>query len=447
MPDNGPIRGTTDPRELRRVVAASLIGTTIEFYDFFIYGTAAALVFGTVFFPALGSTAATVAAFATFSVAFVARPLGSIIFGHLGDRIGRKKALTYTLVIMGGSTFAIGLLPSASAIGIAAPILLVTLRFVQGIAVGGEFAGAALLVVEYAPPRKRGLYGATPQIGAGIGSVLAVATFLVAGLVMTPAAFGAWGWRIPFLLSAILIAVGIYIRQRIDETPIFAEALARNERAKVPLAELFRYQWREVLLAAGAILMWSSFFYISAVFLVSYGTSVLGLSRPTMLIINLISSLVFAVTVIIPSLVSDRIGRRRTILIGNAIAIPWALVLMPILDTRNAALVGLASVVTMLIVAISNGPTASLLPEIFHTRYRTTGVGVAYNLGSVIAGAIPPILAAALLAAYGSYAISLMLAGYALVALVCVLALRETRDVSLRSPAPTGGVATSLPSA
>jgi Na+/melibiose symporter-like transporter len=241
--------------------------------------------------------------------------------------------------------------------------------------------------------------------------------------------------------------VGIYIRQRIDETPIFAEALARNERAKVPLAELFRYQWREVLLAAGAILMWSSFFYISAVFLVSYGTSVLGLSRPTMLIINLISSLVFAVTVIIPSLVSDRIGRRRTILIGNAIAIPWALVLMPILDTRNAALVGLASVVTMVIVAISNGPTASMLPEIFHTRYRTTGVGVAYNLGSVIAGAIPPILAAALLAAYGSYAISLMLAGYALVALVCVLALRETRDVSLRSPAPTGGVATSLPSA
>jgi metabolite-proton symporter len=437
MSDAVSSQETEERHQLRRVVGASLIGTTIEFYDFFIYGTAAALVFGTVFFPALGAAAATVAAFATFSVAFVARPLGSIIFGHLGDRIGRKKALTYTLIIMGGATFAIGLLPSAGTIGVAAPILLVTLRFLQGIAVGGEFAGAALLVVEYAPPNKRGMYGATPQIGAGIGSVLAVATFLVAGLAMSPEAFVAWGWRIPFLLSAILIGVGIYIRLRIDETPIFAEALARNERVKVPFAELLRHQWREVLLASGAILMWSSLFYISAVFLVNYGTTVLGQSRTTMLIITLVANLAFSLTVIVPSILSDRIGRRKMILIGNAVAIPWTLVLFPIIDTRSAVLIGLASTVTMLIVGIANGPTASLLPEIFHTEYRTTGVGVAYNLGSVIAGAIPPILAATLLVAFGSYAISLMLAGYAIVAFICVLALRETRGVSLRSPAPS----------
>ena len=426
-----PRMESADPRQLRKVVAASLVGTTIEYYDFFIYGTAAALVFGKVFFPALGSAAGTVAAFATFSVAFVARPLGAIVFGHLGDRIGRKRSLTYTLLLMGLATFLIGLLPSASSIGVAAPIVLVLLRFVQGLAVGGEFAGAALLVVEYAPTRKRGLYGATPQVGGGLGSTLAIATFLVAGLVMSPAAFEEWGWRIPFLLSSVLIVVGIYVRLRIEETPVFVDAVARRERVKVPIVELFRNQFVEVLLAAGAIIMWLSFYYISAVFFISYGTSALGLSRSTMLTISLLGSIVFTLAVLIPSSLSDKIGRRRMILIGNSIAIVWALVLMPILNTGNVILVGLVVIVTLLIVSISDGPTASMLPEIFATRYRTTGVAVAYNLGSLIAGAIPPLLAGSLLIAYGSYAIGIMLAVYALVATICVFALRETRGVAL----------------
>ncbi|WP_124396153.1 MFS transporter [Rhodococcus wratislaviensis] len=437
MSDTATKRVRAEQRQLRRVVAASLVGTTIEFYDFFIYGTAAALVFGGVFFPALGSSAATVAAFATFSVAFFARPLGSIIFGHLGDRIGRKTSLTITLVIMGAATFAIGLLPSAAMIGVAAPIILVTLRFVQGIAVGGEFAGAALLVTEYAPPKRRGLYGSTPQVGAGLGSVLAVVTFLVTGLAMSSESFETWGWRIPFLLSGILVAVGLYIRLKIEETPIFTEAIARDERVDVPLKDLLTYQWREVLLGAGAILMWSSFFYISAVFLVSYGTTELGLSRTTMLMVNLGSSGVFTVAVVIPSLLSDRIGRKRMVLIGNAIAIPWALVLFPILNIGTAGVVFVAAVISMLIVSIANGPTASLLPELFATRYRTTGVGVAYNLGSVLAGAIPPVLGSSLMAAYGSYAISVMLAVYAIVATLCALALRETRGIAMNAPETT----------
>lgn len=431
MPDTVQGRPPADPRQLRRVFGASLAGTAIEYYDFFIYGTAAALVFGKVFFPALGTAAATVAAFATFSVAFVARPLGSILFGHIGDRVGRKKSLTYTLVIMGTATFAIGLLPSASTIGVAAPILLVALRIVQGLAVGGEFGGAALLVAEYAPKGKRGLYGSAPQIGSGLGSTMAVGTFLVAGLAMSPEAFVAWGWRIPFLLSIVLVGIGLYVRLRIDETPVFAEAIARRERVKVPLADLLRHQWRELLLTAGAMLMWSSMFYIGAVFLTNYGTTRLGLTPTTMLTINFTASLIYTAAVIVPSRLSDRFGRRRVIAIGNIIAIPWALVLFPIIDTGSAVLVGVAVVVTMLIVAVAHGPASSFLPEMFATRYRNTGVGAAYNLGSVVAGAIPPLLAASLLVSYGSYAVSIMLACYAIVATVCILVLRETRGVSL----------------
>ncbi|MBN9099390.1 MAG: MFS transporter [Pseudonocardia sp.] len=250
---------------------------------------------------------------------------------------------------------------------------------------------------------------------------------------MTPEAFGSWGWRIPFLLSIFLVGVGLYIRLRIEETPIFAEALARKEQVKVPLADLLRHQWRELLLAAGSMLMWSSFYYIGAVFFTSYGTTTLKLSQPTMLTINFLGALLYTLTVVIPSRLSDRIGRRKMILIGNAMAIPWALVVMPIINTGSVLLVGLAVIITMQIVGLSNGPAGAFLPEIFATKYRTTGAGAAYNLGSVLAGAIPPLLAASLLATYGSYAIGIMLAAYALLATGAVLLLRETRGTTLRS--------------
>ncbi len=261
---------------MHRIAIASFSGTTIEFYDFFIYGTAAALVFAPVFFPALGAAAGTVAAFATFGVAFFFRPLGSILFGHFGDRLGRKRTLVATLLLMGLSTFAIGLLPSAETIGVLAPIVLVVLRALQGLAVGGEWAGAALLTTEYAPAHKRGLYSMFPQLGPGIALALSSLTFLVTTLTLSPEAFREWGWRIPFLISILLVAVGLYIRLKIDETPVFRQVESRNEQVRLPFVTALRHQWREVLLAGGTLTMIFAFFYIGSVYLTSYAGSAPG---------------------------------------------------------------------------------------------------------------------------------------------------------------------------
>ena len=422
------------PPSLRRVVAAGFLGTTIEYYDFFVYGTAAALVFPKVFFPALGAAAATAASFATFAVAFLARPLGGIVFGYIGDRVGRKTTLVSTLLIMGAATVLIGLLPSASTIGVAGPILLIVLRFFQGLAVGGEWSSAALFVGEYAPRNKRGLYALSPTLGTSSGLLLSTLTFLITGLTMSNASFVAWGWRIPFLLSAILVAVGLWIRLGIAETPVFRAAMARAEiaeKSRHPLGQLLRDQWRQVLLAAGAVLMWLSFFYIGAVYLTNYGTTVLGFTRNTMLAINLVAILVNIIGSVVGGVLSDRIGRRQVMGAANVFAVLWAFALFPLVNTRNTFLVGVAVSVTLFIVGLGSGTTTAFLPEIFHTSYRSTGTGVSYNVGSVVAGAIPPIIAAPLLAAYGSVALSVMLAILAAVAAISVFLLRETRGRDL----------------
>ncbi len=281
--------GATQPPQnttsVRRVAIASCIGTTIEFYDFFIYGTAAALVFPTVFFPALGATAGTVASFATFAVAFIARPVGAMLFGHFGDRIGRKKTLISTLLLMGISTLLIGLLPGAATIGVAAPIILVLLRFGQGFAVGGEWAGATLLTAEYAPPGKRGLYAMFPQLGPAIAFVLSSSTFLITGAVLgdTNQAFLDYGWRIPFLFSIVLVGIGLYMRLAIEETPVFkaeqAERVAeqKNEAPRtLPFLDAWRFQTKEILLSAGALACLFAFFYMGTAFLTSYGTKTLA---------------------------------------------------------------------------------------------------------------------------------------------------------------------------
>ncbi|MEB4615380.1 MFS transporter, partial [Leucobacter sp. M11] len=369
---------------MRRVSTASAVGTTIEFYDFMIYGTAAALVFPTVFFPVLGDAAGTVASFATFAVAFIARPLGALIFGHFGDRIGRKRTLITTLLLMGIATVLIGSLPSAETIGILAPIALVALRVCQGLAVGGEWAGASLLTAEYAPPHLRGRYGVFPQLGAPLGFGFASATFLLVNVFVgeTSDAFLSWGWRVPFLASALLVLIGLYVRLRVEETPIFAQQQRepRGERTGSPMISVFREQPRELLLAAGTMSMLFAFFYLGTAFLTSYGTSSMGLSRATVLSLGIVGALVFTLSVIISGTISDRFGRRKVVMASCVVSIPWALVLFPILDvgTGWAFLFGLSG--TLAIMGFSYGPAGSFLPEMFHTKYRYTGAGTSYSL-------------------------------------------------------------------
>ncbi|MFC0105824.1 MFS transporter [Kibdelosporangium aridum] len=428
---------TSPPVPLWRVAAASCAGTTIEFYDFFIYGTAAALVFPKVFFPALGSTAGTVASFATFAVAFIARPVGAIVFGHFGDRIGRKRTLISTLLLMGIATVLIGLLPGAATIGVAAPIALVVLRFAQGFAVGGEWAGATLLTAEYAPMHRRGFYGVFPQIGPAIAFALSSGTFLATGLIMgdTDEAFLSYGWRIPFLFSIVLVLVGLYVRVSIEETPAFRAAQTRAETnpRRVPFLEAMRAQPREVLLSAGALAMLFAFFYMGTAYLTSYGTNPkgAGLSRPVVLGMGIGAAVLFGIVTMIAGTVSDRFGRRNVIRVSCVAGILWALVLFPLLDTGSAAAFAIGLSGTLVIFAIAYGPAGSYLPELFTARHRYTGAGLGYNLAGVLGGAIPPLVAPSLAASFGSIAIGVMLSLIAVLSLVSVSMLAETRNRAL----------------
>ena len=455
--------GKPTPRELRRVRAASFAGTTIEFYDFFIYGTAAALVFPTVFFPALGSGAALVASFATFGVGFVARPVGSIFFGHFGDRIGRKQSLISTLLIMGVATVLMGLIPPAAQIGVAAPIILVTLRFLQGFAVGGEWAGAALLTAEYAPKDKRGLYGAFPQLGTPAGMFLANATFLVSALVAgdSSEAFLSYGWRIPFVASALLIAIGLWVRLSIAETPAFiqaqaaaeealkreaeagdaggaGEAGARKSRERSPFIDVLRFQAREVLLASGCLVMLFAFFHTSTSFLTSYASDPegIGLPRTVVLAINMLAAVVLGVTVVLAGWLSDRFGRRRLLIFGFATGTVWALFIFPVISIGTGAAFALAQCLTLLFYACAYGPLGSYLPELFKPRYRYTGAGLGYNIGGILGGGIVPIVASAISATYGGTGIGLLLSATGVISLVCAWLLQETCGQALDHEEP-----------
>jgi MFS family permease len=426
---------------MRRIAIASCVGTTIEFYDFFIYGTAAALVFPKVFFPALGPAAATVASFATFAVAFVARPVGAVVFGHFGDRIGRKRTLISTLLLMGIATTLIGLLPGASAIGVAAPIILVVLRFAQGIAVGGDWAGASLRTAEYAPPGERGRYATYPQLGAFLAFGLSSVTFLVTGLLMgdKDAAFLDYGWRIPFVLSSLLIVIGLYVRLRIEETPIFRQAQEQaaarpaREHSRPPFREAVLRQPREVLLAAGSITIVFSFFNIGTTYLTSYGVNPdgAGQSRPTVLIAGIVAAVVAGVVTMVTGKLSDRLGRRKLIMAAGAIGVVWGVLLFPLLDTGSTVAFVVGLIVTLTIVGVCYAPTGAFLPELFDTRYRYTGAGLSYNLAGIVGGAIPPLVAPALTASYGSIAIGVLLSASAVLSLVCTRALAETKDRAL----------------
>jgi metabolite-proton symporter len=421
----------SQPPNMKRVAFASSTGTIIEFYDFAIFGTASALVFSKVFFPSLGASSGIALSLATFGVAFVARPFGSILFGHFGDRLGRKRILVVTLLLMGGSTVAVGLLPSADRIGIAAPIILVALRIIQGLAVGGEWAGASLLTAENAPAEKRGFYGIFPQLGVSIGFILSSGTFLGLSQFMSDETFLQWGWRLPFLLSFVLVGVGFYIRTTLGETQSFENSNAANIPERFPIVEVLAHQWRTVLVAGLACMPAFALFYIGVVYLTSYGITNLALNRETVLALSIVAGCVFVGTTCVGAIWSDRIGRRRTLLVGNIVCIFVSLATFPILDraTPFAFLVGVSLVVGAC--GFSYGPMASYLPELFSVKHRYTGAGFVYNLAAVLGGAITPLVAASLLDRWGSFSIGLYLAAVSAIGLLFLIGIRETKHTQL----------------
>jgi MFS family permease len=420
---------------MRRVATACLVGSAIEFYDFLIYGTAAALVFPTVFFPHLSPAVATIASMGTFGAAFLSRPVGAAVFGYFGDHLSRKKTLVATLLIMAMSTVTVGLVPSTSAIGMAAPLILVALRLLQGFAVGGHWAGSALLSAEYAPAAKRGRYGMFTLLGGGTALVLNSLTFLGVNYTIGEhsSAFMQWGWRLPFLISAALIVIALYVWLKIDETPVFAEEKARDLVPKAPLSEVLRLQRREIALAAGSILGSLGFIYMSGTYLTTYAHSHLGYSRTVILSVGVLGGLASIAFVALSATLCDRVGRRRMMLVGWAGCLPWSFLVLPLMDTGRPILYAVAIVGMHAIAAIGSGPTAAFIPELFATRYRYSGSALAVNVAGVIGGALPPLIAGTLATTYGSWAIGLMLATLALASLVCTYLLPETNGTALRT--------------
>ncbi|MFE7383158.1 MFS transporter [Streptomyces zhihengii] len=430
-PEGAPDGPAATPGGMRRVATASFIGTAIEFYDYYIYGTAAALVLNEAFFPELSKTAGTLATLSTFAVGFAARPLGAAIFGHFGDRVGRKAVLVTSLLMMGLSTACIGLLPGYDTLGVAAPVLLVVLRLIQGLGLGGEWGGAALLAVEHAPKKKRGLYAAAPQMGSPAGYFAATCTFLLMSSVLSDEAFTSWGWRIPFLLSFVLVAVGLVIRLKISETPAFAKVMDKRETAKAPLVEAFRLHPREMLLGAGMITVVYVMFYTAATYCMTYTTDTLGIPKNHMLALTLVAVVVLGLSTFFVARWSDRVGRRRLIIAGALFGVVWGAVLFPLLDTGNYVLIAVALSGALLCMGIIYGPAGAYMPELFSTRVRYSGAGVSYNLGGVLGGAAAPLIVTALAENYSPAVGGWFMSSMALLSLLCVLALPETGDRDL----------------
>ncbi len=422
---------------MRRVAAACLVGSAIEFYDFLIYGIAAALVFPTVFFPGLSPALATVASMGTFATAFLSRPLGAAVFGHFGDRLGRKKTLVATLLIMAVSTVGVGLVPTPAAIGGAAPLILIALRVLQGFAVGGEWAGSALLSAEYAPAGRRGRYGMFTPLGGGVALVLTSLVFLGVNATIgeRSAAFLQWGWRVPFLISAALIAVALYVRLNIGETPVFAGEKARAPVTEAPIKEVLRREFRTIVLAGGSVVSGFGFVYMASTYLARYAQSELGHSRTLILVVGVLGGLASIALVAVSASLSDRVGRRRMMLAGRAASLPWSLVVIPLMDTGSPVLFAVAIVGMYAVGAIAAGPTASFVPELFATRYRYTGTALSSNLAGILGGALPPLIAGTLLASFGSWALSLLLAALVLVSLLSTYLLPETNGAALGAAA------------
>ena len=422
-------QGGGETRSVKKVAAASFIGTTIEWYDFFLYGTAAALVFGELFFPESEPLVGTLLALGTYAVGFVARPVGGIVFGHFGDRIGRKSMLVLSLIIMGVATVLIGLMPTYASIGVLAPVLLVVLRFAQGIGVGGEWGGAVLMSVEHAPKGRRGFFGSWPQMGVPAGLLLANAVFWLVQALTSEAAFMAWGWRVPFLASAALVAVGLFIRLKLMESPAFERVKETQTEARRPIVDVVRKYPREVLVAMGMRVAENGCFYILTVFVLAYGAEELGLSEGTMITGVIIAAAIGLVTVPLWGALSDRIGRRPLYLAGAVVTTLWAFPLFGLLNTETPILIWLSIVVGVnLGHDMMYGPQAAYFSELFGTRVRYSGASLGYQLASVFAGGLAPLVATALLAANGGSPtfVALYMMAMGLISVVATLYATET---------------------
>ena len=409
----------------RRILAASLVGTAVEFYDFYIYATAASLVFGKLFFPAASASAQLMSAYATFAIAFFARPLGASVFGHFGDRLGRKSTLVASLLLMGGSTVAIAFLPTYAQAGWIAPFLLCVLRFGQGFGLGGEWGGAALLAVENAPPGWRARYGMFPQLGAPVGFIAANGLFLILGLALTPEQFQSWGWRIPFLLSVALVGVGLWVRLKISETPAFTRALEEAPPPKAPLAELLRRHPMETLAGTFAVVACFAIFYLATAFALGYGTTKLGYSREAFLGVQLGAIGFMALGIIWAGYWADATSPRRVLMAGCVATIGGGLLLAPMMGSGSLALIWAFLSLALVIMGLVYGPLGAFLPGLFPARVRYTGASMAFNVGGIIGGGLAPMIAQALADWGGLVPVGLYLGGAALVSLVALALVRE----------------------
>jgi len=440
-----------------RVILASLIGTSIEFYDFYVYATAAVLVFPVLFFPSDNAAASQLASFAAFGVAFIARPIGSILFGHFGDRIGRKGTLVASLLTMGIATFIIGILPTALTPGweLAAPALLVAMRFAQGVGLGGEWSGAALLATENAPKNKRAIYGTFPQLGAPIGFIIANSVFLLLSLNLDPEHFQAWGWRVPFIASAVLVIIGLYVRLKLVETPAFTKVIERGEVAKLPLARVLKTSWRPLILGTFIMLATYVLFYLMTAFTLSYGTTPsdvavaqaaadaagkpfdpstfvagLGYSRNDFLIMLIIGCVFFGIFTLVAGPLAERFGRRKTLIFTTIGIIVFGALFVPLFGAGTVGVLALL-IIGFTLMGLTFGPMGSVLPELFPTNVRYTGSAISYNVASILGAALAPTIALALLAAADGSPVfvGLYLSAAAIITLVALFISKETRNM------------------
>ena len=416
-------QSTTNP--VHRILTASLIGTTIEFFDFYIYATAAVLVFPKLFFPSADPTVGTLESLATFALAFFARPLGAALFGHFGDRYGRKATLVAALMTMGPSTVAIGLLPGYNSIGIAAPILLAIFRFGQGLGLGGEWGGAVLLATENAPPHKKAWYGMFPQLGAPIGFLLSSGSFFILSKTMTESDFINYGWRIPFIASAVLVWVGLYVRLNISETPEFTKVMDNNERSAIPVADVFVKHTKAIILGTLATITTFLLFYLMTVFTLSWGTSALGYIKSDFLIIQMLSMLFFGIGIPLSAVLADKYGRNKMLVVATIGIMLFGLFFAPLFIAGNMTLTAVFLSLGMFLMGLTYGPIGTALAGIFPASVRYTGASLAFTLAGILGASLTPYLATTLAHNYGLEYVGYYLTGAALLTLLALLGAKE----------------------